>query len=83
MRLPKKDSATFRGVITSAQGFIGSLAALGFGLWLTLKGVPGCSEAFAKFVQDNLITIAGGFGVSTGAVSFLWNVIFRKDVKNY
>lgn len=83
MRLPSKDSSTFRGLITTAQGFVASFSALALSLWAAIGAVPGCPEAIIKFVYDNLLIIAGGFGISTGVVSFAWNVLFRKDVKNY
>lgn len=83
MRLPTKDSATYRGAITSAQGFLGAFWALAVSLWAAISVVPGCPEAVLGFVKDNLIYIAAGFGVSSGTVSLLWNIFFRKDVKNY
>ena len=83
MRLPSKDSAAWRGVITSLQGFVGSIPVLVVGLWAATKTVPGCNEVVVKFIYDNIVLIAGSFGVSSGVVSTAWNVFFRKDVKNY
>ena len=83
MRLPKKDTATFRGALTSLQGFIGALGFLAVGLWTAVNGVEGCSEAIIGFVENNLVLLAGGFGVSSGAVSFFFNLWLRKDVKSY
>lgn len=83
MQLPKKDSATGRGIRTTAQGFISAAVLLGGALVAAINGVPGCGEAIVKVVQDNFLLIASTFGVSTGLVSFLWNVFLRKDVRNY
>ena len=83
LRLPDKDTSTWRGLITAAQGFVAALPALAVGLWTATTAVPGCSEAIVNFIKDNIVLIAGGFGVSSGAVSFLFNVFVRKDVKNY
>ena len=83
MRLPEKDSSTFRGVVTGLQSFIGTAVTLLIGLWVSVEAVPGCPEAVLKFAQDNVVIIAGSLGVSSGTVSFLWNIIFRKDVRNY
>lgn len=82
MNLPKQDSAVGRGIKTSAQGFIGAVLAILIGLITVIHNVPGCGEAVAKFAQDNIVLIAGGFGVSSGTVSVIWN-LFRKDVPNY
>lgn len=83
MRLPEKDSATGRGLKTSVFAFLGSLITILISLWTVLRGVPGCSEAIIQFVQANAITIASTFGISAGSVSFLFNLFFRRDVKNY
>lgn len=82
-RLPKKDSSTWRGIMTGAQTFIGAIPVLFVGLWMATKTVPGCNEAVVTFIYNNIVQLAAGFGVSGGAVSFAWNVLFRKEVKNY
>jgi len=82
MNLPSQDSATGRGLKTTVQGFIGATVALLVGLFTVTKTVPGCNEVILKFFYDNLLVIAGGAGVSSGVVAFLWNLL-RKDVKNY
>lgn len=81
-RLPTQDSATGRGIKTSIQGFIAASVLLLGALYTAIKAVPGCSEAIIQVVSDNWALIAGTFGLSTGAVSFIWNVL-RKNVKNY
>lgn len=83
INLPKKDSATWRGAITSLQGFAGALVVLATGLIATINGVPGCGEAIVEFIKSNWLLISGSFGLSTGVASFIWNFFFRKDVKNY
>lgn len=82
VKLPSQDSATGRGLKTTLQGFIGAAVALFVGLLAVTRTVPGCNEAIMKFFYDNLLLLAGGAGVSSGVVSFVWN-LFRKDVKNY
>lgn len=82
MQLPGQDSATGRGLKTTLQGFIGASFALIVGLYAATKTVPGCNEVIMKFFYDNLLIIAGGAGVSSGLVSFVWNLL-RSDVKNY
>ena len=82
MNLPSQDSATGRGLKTTVQGFIGATFALLVGLWAATKTVPGCNEVVLKFFYDNILVLATGAGVSSGVVSFVWNVL-RKDVKNY
>lgn len=83
INLPKKDSSVWRGAVTSVQGFVAAVVLLGSGLVATINGVPGCSEAVTKFIYDNWLIIAGTFGASTGVASFIFNFLFRKDVKNY
>lgn len=83
LRLPKKDSSTFRGLVTSAQGFFAVLFVLGTGLIGVIKGVPGCGEAVATYLQDNAIQYAVVLGLPAGLVSFVMNVFLRKEVKTY
>ncbi len=82
--LPKKDSATYRGLITSLQGFIGAFITVMIGLWAAINSVPGCADVIADFIYNNVLLLAGSFGVSSGAVSFFYNWLFRhRDVKTY
>lgn len=83
MNLPKKDSATYRGLITSAQGFVGSSVTLFIGLWAAINTVPGCADVIADFIYHNVLLLAGSFGLSTGLVSFLYNFVFRREVRTY
>lgn len=82
LKLPKQDSATGRGIKTGIQSIIGTSITLAAGLFLVIKGVPGCPEAIVKYAMDNFVIIAGAIGFSSGAAGFIWNVL-RKGVKNY
>lgn len=81
IKMPKTDSATWRGAVTSVQGFVAAVVLLLGGLIATIKGVPGCGEAIVDFVYNNWLLISGAFGLSTGVASFLFNFFFRKNVK--
>jgi len=83
MRLPTKDSSAWRGLITAAQGFVGASGVIAAGFFAATKEVPGCNEAVMQFFFDNILFYSGAIGVSGGAVSTLWNMVFRNDVKDY
>lgn len=70
MRLPKIDSATFRGVVTALQTLVGTL--------FVIYGIPGVKEA----IEINAPEAAGAVATAAGIVAFIWNII-RRDVKNY
>lgn len=82
MNLPKQDSATGRGLKTAFQAFAGTIITFLIGLWLAIKGVPGCDKAVLDFLQPYVIYLAGGIGISSGTISFFMN-FFRKNVANY
>lgn len=70
MRLPRVDSATFRGLLTAVQTFAGFLAVL--------LVMPEFRELVTKFYPAALPLIP----IAVGIVSFVIN-LFRTDVKNY
>lgn len=70
MKLPQKDSATFRALVTLLQTVIG--------LSVVVLAMPEFKEIVTKYYPDALPIIA----VITAVVTFVWNVI-RKDVPNY
>ena len=70
MKLPQKDSATFRALVTLLQTVIG--------LSVVVLAMPEFKEIVTKYYPDTLPAIA----VFTTIVTFVWNVI-RKDVPNY
>lgn len=82
LRLPKANSATVKGLKTTAWSFIGAVITLATGLWLAVGNVPGCSEAITDFGRTHLIEIAGLFGLSSGVVGFIGNMLNPKT-ENY
>ena len=70
MKLPQKDSATFRALVTFLQTIVG--------LAVVVLAMPEFTEVVRKFYPDALPVIA----IVTAVVTFIWNVI-RKDVPNY
>ncbi len=84
MRLPTKDSLTYKGLVTSAQAFLGALVVFGTGLLGVIHGVPGCYEAIISFLQANAIQYAVALGVPAGIASIIWNLILRRnELKTY
>lgn len=70
MRLPSKDSATWRAIITGLQTFCGFLVAL--------IALPDFSEIVQQFYPEAVPIIVTGAGVASFVLNF-----FRKSVKNY
>jgi len=70
MRLPTKDSATWRSLITAAQA--------GIGLMTAMLAMPEFRELVNIFYPQAVPFIV----VGAGAASFILNY-FRKDVQNY
>lgn len=70
MRLPAKDSATWRSIITGLQTFCGFLVAL--------LALPEFSELVQQFYPAAVPVIVTGAGLASFVLNF-----FRKDVKNY
>lgn len=70
MRLPLKDSATWRAIITAIQAFIALLAVL--------LALPEFRQLVLQFYPEFLPYIV----TASGAASFLFN-FFRPSVKNY
>lgn len=83
IRLPQKDSATSRGIRTGIFSAVGTIVALAFGLFMAINGVPGCPEAITDFIGKHYIEITGLVGIFSGAAGFVYNALFRKEVKNY
>lgn len=83
MNLPSQDSATGRGLKTTAQAGIGTLLLTGLAkLAVDVWNVPGVPEIVVKYLQDNLILIASAVGISSGLTAFVWN-LFRPRVETY
>lgn len=72
----KKDSAAWRGLITAAQAIV----AFFVGLIVVIWQVPGVPEVVITYTKEHLVQLLGLFGLSTGTTSFLFNLIFRKEV---
>ena len=70
MRLPKLDSATYRGIVTAIQAFLGFVVAA-----VTL---PEFRQLVTDFYPAALPLVVGGAGVA----SFILNVL-RSNVRNY
>lgn len=70
MKLPSKDSATWRAIITGLQAFAGFLVAL--------AAQPETMSLINQYYPWIVPTIVAGASLS----SLLLNV-FRKDIKNY
>jgi len=70
MRLPSKDSATWRALITALQSFCGFFVAA--------VAMPEFRELVVKWYPGALPLLVSGAGIA----SFLLNY-FRKSVKNY
>lgn len=82
LKLPSQDSATGRGLKTGLWSFIGTSATLATALWLSISGVPGCSDAILTFIREHFIEIAAAIALPSGLTSFIAG-LFRKDIKNY
>ncbi len=78
LRLPQKDSATFRGLITALQALVTFIIGLILAIWQ----VPGVPKAFLDFVWNNapslLFTLGISSSIGVGIISFLSNYFFRK-----
>lgn len=76
-----QDSATARGIKTALQALITFLV----GLVIVVANVPGVTDAVVTYSKQHFIEVAVAFGVpfsvGTGLTSFLYNWIFRSDVK--
>ena len=70
LRLPKKDSAVFRALVTFLQTTIALL--------VIVLAMPEFNQVVSKYYPDALPAIA----ILTTIVTFIWNLI-RKDVRNY
>ena len=70
MKLPSKDSATWRAIVTGLQAFCGLLVAL--------VAMPEFSQLVRQFYPAALPVIISGAAVASFVLNFL-----RKDVKNY
>jgi hypothetical protein len=70
MRLPYKDSATWRALITSLQSFLGFLVAL--------AALPEFRQLLTDFYPQALPIVV----TSAGVLSFILNY-FRRSIKNY
>lgn len=72
----KKDSALWRGTVTALQAVFAFLVGLIAVVW-NVDGVP---QAVVAYTQNNLPELLALFGLGTGLTSFLFNLIFRKNV---
>lgn len=82
LRFPSVDSSTSRGLRSGAFSFVISLLIFGSGLIAVLNGVPGCTDAVIKFLQENALTLASAIGIPTGLVTFVISVL-RPKTPNY
>lgn len=84
IHMPAKDSATTRGIKTSAQAFIGTFLIIPItNLIVKLWATPGVPEIVQAWLMDYFVLIATSLGISSGIVAFVWNIVLRKDVKTY
>ncbi len=83
IRLPKTDSATGRGLKTALQ----ALVTFFIGLIIVVANVPGVTDAVVAYTKDHIVEVIVAFGVpmtvGTGLTSFIYNWLFRSDVKTY
>lgn len=70
MRLPKVDSATYRGIVTAIQAFLGFMVAA--------VALPEFRQLVQEFYPAALPLLVSGAGIA----SFILNVV-RGSVKNY
>lgn len=70
MRLPSKDSATWRALITGAQAFCGFLVAA--------VALPEFRQLVTEFYPAALPLLVSGAGVASFVLNF-----FRSSVRNY
>lgn len=70
MRLPKVDSATYRGIVTAIQAFLGFMVAA--------VALPEFRQLVQEFYPAALPLLVSGAGLA----SFVLNY-FRSNVKNY
>jgi hypothetical protein len=70
MRLPKVDSATYRGIVTAIQAFLGFMVAA--------VALPEFRQLVQDFYPAALPLLVSGAGIA----SFILNVV-RGSVKNY
>lgn len=70
MRLPKVDSATYRGIVTAIQAFLGFMVAA--------VAIPEFRQLVQEFYPAALPLLVSGAGIA----SFILNVV-RGSVKNY
>ena len=82
-RLPKIDSATGRGLKTTAFSAVSAFVIFSTGLLSVIQGVPGCSEAVVSYIQTNALQLALLMGIPAGIFSFVWNMVMRQDEKAY
>lgn len=76
-----KDSAVSRGIKTALQALITFV----IGLIIVVANVPGVTDAIVTYTKDHALEVVVAFGVplsvGTGLTSFLYNWLWRKDVK--
>ena len=70
MKLPSKDSAVFRAVVTGLQTTLGIAAFV--------MAMPEFREIVTKYYPEALPAIA----ILSSVVAYVWNLV-RRDVKNY
>lgn len=83
VRLPKVDSAVFRGLITMYQAFLTFV----IGFIVAILQVPGVPKAAMDYVWNQapqtLLAMGIPLIIGTGLVSFLMNYLFRRNVPTY
>ena len=70
MKLPSRDSAVFRALVTGLQTAIGLL--------VVVLAMPEFKEIVTRYYPDALPAIA----IVSSVVAYVWNLV-RRDVKNY
>lgn len=70
MRLPKVDSATYRGIVTAIQAFLGFMVAA--------VALPEFRQLVQEFYPAALPLLISGAGIASFVLNF-----FRVNVKNY
>jgi hypothetical protein len=73
----KRDSAFTRALRSAVSALVGFIVGLAITVW----AVPGVPHAVILYTQDHIIDLLLTFGLSTGAVTYIVNLL-RKDIPN-
>ncbi len=74
MRLFRQDSITGRAAKTLLQAFLGFFPGLAIAIW----AIPEVQYVVVNYLREYLIQLAVIFGINVGAISFLYNLFFRR-----